>query len=152
MGTAVVDLDIDLSAVVEIGHRHQAAQREVPVRRGQGELVERLAARRLLALEAGSIPGCQVALDPLERFGTAGETRHRGQQHKNARDEGACAVTRVAVTLGAYAHISPEHFREHFEQGARDTLAATARLEITQSTDTTDPRAQEIILDAIDVQ
>lgn len=68
-----------------------------------------------------------------------------------AHQEDATRVTRVAVTLGAYAHISADHFREHFEQGARDTLAAGAQLDVTESEDTTDPRAQEIVLDTIDV-
>jgi hydrogenase nickel incorporation protein HypA/HybF len=69
-----------------------------------------------------------------------------------ARSEGASRVSGVRVTLGAYAHISAEHFREHFKQGARGTLAEGARLDVRESDDTKDPRAQEIVLESIDVE
>lgn len=43
---------------------------------------------------------------------------------------GARRACRVRVRLGALAHISPEHFREHFEQGTQETVAAGAALDI----------------------
>lgn len=68
-----------------------------------------------------------------------------------ARDAGVDRVTRVKVTIGAYAHISEDHFREHFVDGTRGTVAENAKLEVVMNPDTEDPRAQEIVLDEIDV-
>jgi hydrogenase nickel incorporation protein HypA/HybF len=68
-----------------------------------------------------------------------------------AGDAGADEVTRVHLWLGALAHISPEHLREHFEIAARGTVAAGAQVEIDESGDIDDPNAQEIILTAVEV-
>jgi hydrogenase nickel incorporation protein HypA/HybF len=68
-----------------------------------------------------------------------------------ATDEHADAVTAVSVELGALAHISPEHLREHFELAARGTVAEHARLDIAVNGDITDPYAQEIILRSVEV-
>jgi hydrogenase nickel incorporation protein HypA/HybF len=68
-----------------------------------------------------------------------------------ARDEEADEVTSVRLWLGALAHISPEHLREHFEIAARGTAADGAEVEIDQSTDLDDPNAQEIILVSVEV-
>jgi len=69
-----------------------------------------------------------------------------------ARQEDARQVKRVMVTLGALAHISPGHFREHFEQGTRGTVAEGAHLDIEVSNDANDPHAQEIRLVSIEVE
>jgi hydrogenase nickel incorporation protein HypA/HybF len=58
----------------------------------------------------------------------------------------------VKVKLGALAHISAEHFREHFQQAARGTAAEGARLDIDVSTDESDPCAQDILLKSVDVE
>ena len=42
-----------------------------------------------------------------------------------AETEGASSVTKVSVRLGALSHFTPEHFREHYVDAARGTLAAT---------------------------
>ncbi len=68
-----------------------------------------------------------------------------------AQDSGADEVTSVRLWLGALAHISPDHLREHFEIAARDTVAAGAEVVIDQSTDLDDPNAQEIILVSLEV-
>ncbi len=73
------------------------------------------------------------------------------QIERIARDEKAEAVTVVRVQLGALSHISPDHFREHFEHSARGTVAEKARLEVEQLTDIHDPNAQEILLASLDV-
>src|SRR5207237_10353152 len=57
LGTAVVDADHDLPAILAIAHANAGAEGKRPMRRGQLVHVEALAARRSLALEAGSIPG-----------------------------------------------------------------------------------------------
>jgi len=69
-----------------------------------------------------------------------------------ARSHNAAKVTEVSVTLGALCHMSADHFREHFEHGVRGTIAEGARLRITESSDTDDLRADQVILDAIETE
>lgn len=68
-----------------------------------------------------------------------------------ATDNNADRVTRVRVWLGAFSHITPEHFREHFEDGVKGTVAEGAELEVESSDDENDPEAQQIRLQSIDV-
>ena len=67
-------------------------------------------------------------------------------------NNGDAKITRVNVKLGALSHISPEHFREHFENDSIDTVAEGAQLDIEVLTDETADNAQEIILDSIDIE
>ncbi len=67
------------------------------------------------------------------------------------REQNATRAVTVRVKLGALAHISPDHFREHFEEAARGTVADGAELFVEQLTDENDPNAQEIMLESIDV-
>jgi hydrogenase nickel incorporation protein HypA/HybF len=68
-----------------------------------------------------------------------------------AADNGASRVVKVRVWLGALSHITPEHFREHFEDGVRGTLADGAELEVETSDDESHPEAQQILLKSLDV-
>ncbi len=68
-----------------------------------------------------------------------------------AEDNNSDKVVGVNVKLGALAHISPDHFREHFEQAVKGTIAEGAKLEVESLTDMSDPHAQEIILDSVEV-
>ena len=68
-----------------------------------------------------------------------------------ADEQGGSEVVGVHVWLGALSHISPDHFREHFVQGAKGTLAERAHLDIETSDDVNDPNAQEILLRSIEV-
>ncbi|ETW94067.1 MAG: hypothetical protein ETSY1_36480 [Candidatus Entotheonella factor] len=61
-------------------------------------------------------------------------------------------VTGVRITLGALSHISPAHLHEHFIQATQGTVAERARLDIDARTDITEPMAQEIRLDSIEVE
>ena len=69
-----------------------------------------------------------------------------------ARESGADRVVGVTVWLGALSQFSPEHFREHFDDEARDTLAAKARLSIEASTDFTHPDAQSVVIRGIELE
>jgi hydrogenase nickel incorporation protein HypA/HybF len=69
-----------------------------------------------------------------------------------ARQEEAERVCGVKVRLGALSHVSPEHFREHFEMASRGTVAEGAKLDIESGSDLTDPRAQDIYLESIRVE
>ncbi len=68
-----------------------------------------------------------------------------------AAGERAARVLAVNVRLGALAHISPEHFRDHFTRAACGTIAQGARLSVELSEDARDPHAQEILLDSVTV-
>lgn len=68
-----------------------------------------------------------------------------------ARGERAHRVTRVRVRLGALSHFTPEHFRDHFEDAARGTLAEGATVEAEAATDPTDSDAQAVRLESIDL-
>ncbi len=68
------------------------------------------------------------------------------------REHGGRKIVSIKVSLGALSHISPEHFREHFIQAAAGTVAAGARLEIEQHKDESDPRAQDILLESVEVE
>jgi hydrogenase nickel incorporation protein HypA/HybF len=69
-----------------------------------------------------------------------------------AKAESARRVVAVSVWIGALAHISAEHFAEHFNEAAAGTIAAGARLDATVSGDTAHANAQDILLESIEVE
>lgn len=69
-----------------------------------------------------------------------------------ARTEGAARVTRVSVRLGALSHFTPAHFREHFEDAARGTLAEGAAVDAALDRDVGDPRAADVVLESVEVE
>ena len=68
-----------------------------------------------------------------------------------AEENNANKVTSVGVWLGALSHMSPAHFREHYEESSNGTIAEGADLQIELSEDINDPNAQEILLRDIEV-
>ena len=69
-----------------------------------------------------------------------------------AKAEGAARVTRIRVRLGALSHLTEEHFREHFEDASRGTVAEGAAVEAKLGIDPTEPHAQGVVLDSIEVE
>ena len=69
-----------------------------------------------------------------------------------ARADGAVRVTRVAVRLGALSHFTPEHFREHFVDASRGTLAEGAAVDAVLEDDIHDPRASGVVLESVEVE
>lgn len=69
-----------------------------------------------------------------------------------ARSEGAARVTRLKVRLGALAHMTPEHFLEHFADAARGTVAEGAQVRVEQSADVYATDALDVLLESIDVE
>ena len=65
---------------------------------------------------------------------------------------GGGRVTRIRVRLGALSHFTPEHFQEHFEDASRGTIAEGAIVEAEVRTDPTEPEAQGVVLQSIDVE
>lgn len=60
-------------------------------------------------------------------------------------------VTKVHVEIGALAHISASHFREHFDELRQNSVAQDAELLISTNDDIHHERAQDITLLSIDV-
>lgn len=65
---------------------------------------------------------------------------------------GAERVTCVNVRLGALSHFTPEHFREHFDDAARGTLADGAEVVATLDPDINAPYASDVLLESIEVE
>jgi len=74
------------------------------------------------------------------------------QVEEIARQQRATKVTGIRVKIGALAHMSPRHLLEHFVDAARGTSVEGAKLESELLTDCQDPRAQEIVLESIEVE
>lgn len=68
-----------------------------------------------------------------------------------ARDEGATRVTRVGVRLGALSHFTAEHFREHFDDAARGTVAEGAAVDAALDEDLASPRARDVVIETVEV-
>lgn len=69
-----------------------------------------------------------------------------------ARADGATRVTRVSVRLGALSHFTAEHFREHFLDASRGTLAEGAAVDAVLEDDLDDPRATGVVLESVEVE
>lgn len=69
-----------------------------------------------------------------------------------ARVDGATRVTRVSVRLGALSHFTQEHFRKHFVDASRGTLAEGAVVDAVLADDLADPRATGVVLESLEVE
>jgi hydrogenase nickel incorporation protein HypA/HybF len=69
-----------------------------------------------------------------------------------ARSGSGTRVTHVSVRLGALSHFTPEHFREHFEDASRGTIAEGAKVEAVLDGDIADARARDVVLESVEVE
>jgi hydrogenase nickel incorporation protein HypA/HybF len=69
-----------------------------------------------------------------------------------ARAEGATRVTAVRVRIGALAHVTPEHFREHFEDAARGTVAEGATVHAEVVGEATSATARDVVVETVEVE
>ena len=69
-----------------------------------------------------------------------------------ASAEGASRVTRVTLRLGALSHFTPEHFREHFEDATRGTVAEGAAVDASMDNVLTDAHARDVVLESIELE
>jgi hydrogenase nickel incorporation protein HypA/HybF len=69
-----------------------------------------------------------------------------------AREEGATRVTRIDVKLGALSHFTPDHFREHFEDASRGSVAEGALVVATIDGDRADARAADVVVESVEVE
>jgi hydrogenase nickel incorporation protein HypA/HybF len=75
-----------------------------------------------------------------------------GKIEEIARAEGATRVTRVAVRLGALSHFTPEHFREHFADATRGTLAEGAQVDAVCDDDLSADHARDVRLESVELE
>ena len=61
-------------------------------------------------------------------------------------------VTRVRVRLGALSHFTPEHFREHFEEASRGTIAEGAEVDAVVNGDIADEHASDVVIESVEVE
>jgi hydrogenase nickel incorporation protein HypA/HybF len=69
-----------------------------------------------------------------------------GAEHHAVR-----AIT-VHVVIGALANISPDHFREHFEESAQGTIAEGADLGIREDDDIQSDHALHVVLESVEFE
>ena len=69
-----------------------------------------------------------------------------------ARAERALRVTRVDVRLGALSHFTADHFREHFADASRGTLAEGAVVHAELDGDVHATRATCVVLESLEVE
>jgi hydrogenase nickel incorporation protein HypA/HybF len=69
-----------------------------------------------------------------------------------AEAEGASSVARIRVRLGALSHFTPPHFREHWAEATRGTLAEGAEVEATMNEDLIGDEAQGVVLQSVEVR
>ena len=69
-----------------------------------------------------------------------------------ARNEGASRVIRIDVKLGALSHFTPDHFREHFEDASRGTVAEGAEVLATLDTDVSENGAAGVVIESVEVE
>jgi hydrogenase nickel incorporation protein HypA/HybF len=71
---------------------------------------------------------------------------------QTALDGGAERVTAVTVTLGALSHFTPTHFREHFLDATRGTIAEGATVLTRSDEDINAPHADGVILESVELE
>jgi hydrogenase nickel incorporation protein HypA/HybF len=69
-----------------------------------------------------------------------------------AVQEGAGRVVHLEVRLGALSHFTPDHFREHFVDVSRGTIAEGAAVDAIVDDDVTSANAQDVILESVEVE
>jgi hydrogenase nickel incorporation protein HypA/HybF len=71
---------------------------------------------------------------------------------QTALQAGGERVTRVVVQLGALSHFTPDHFREHFVDATRGTIAEGAEVVATLDTDLTAAHASDVVLESVELE
>jgi len=68
-----------------------------------------------------------------------------------AEGEHATSVVRIRVRLGALSHFTPEHFREHWLDATRGTLAEASEVDATVGESLTGDAAHGVVLESVEV-
>jgi hydrogenase nickel incorporation protein HypA/HybF len=64
-----------------------------------------------------------------------------------ARADGAARVASVRVRIGPLSHFTPEHFREHFADAARGTIAEGASVVVAS-----DAAGADVVLESVELE
>ena len=64
-----------------------------------------------------------------------------------ASAESAARVTRVVVRVGPLSHFTPAHFREHFADAARGTVADGAEVDVSIAAD-----GGDVLLESLELE
>jgi hydrogenase nickel incorporation protein HypA/HybF len=68
-----------------------------------------------------------------------------------ATEGGATRVSRVGVRLGPLSHFTPEHFREHFVDASRGTLAEGAEVDAVVDHDIAGKHAGDVMVESVEI-
>jgi hydrogenase nickel incorporation protein HypA/HybF len=68
-----------------------------------------------------------------------------------AAAEHSTRVVRIRVSLGALSHFTPEHFREHWADASRGTIAEGAVVDAVLADDPWDSNAQGVLLESVEL-
>jgi len=69
-----------------------------------------------------------------------------------AVDGGAVRVVRISVRLGPLSHFTPEHFREHFVDASRGTIAEGAEVDAAIDGEITGELARDVVLEDVEIE
>ncbi len=69
-----------------------------------------------------------------------------------AAEAGGGPVVDIKVGLGAFPHMPESHCEEHFRDASRGSIAAGAAIEASGSEEQSDPRAQAIFSESIELE
>ena len=69
-----------------------------------------------------------------------------------AEAERAVRVVRIRVRLGALSHFTSEHFREHWLDASRGSLAEGADVDAILDTELAGDAAQGVVLESVEVE
>ncbi len=69
-----------------------------------------------------------------------------------AAESGAARVVSISVRLGPLSHFTPDHFREHFVDASRGTLAEGAAVQAVVDDDITGDLASDVILEDVEIE
>ena len=64
----------------------------------------------------------------------------------------ATRVTRITVRLGSLSHFTAEHFRQHFADASRGTIAEGADVDAVCDEDIMDPRARDVVVESVEIE
>jgi len=68
-----------------------------------------------------------------------------------AEAERASSVVRIRVRLGALSHFTPAHFREHWEDASRGTVAEGAAVDAALDASLEGDAAQGVVLESVEL-
>ena len=75
-----------------------------------------------------------------------------GKMESISNENNNAYIIKAVIKLGALSHISSSHFSEHFYEAVKGTVAENAKLDIIASKNISDPHAQDIILESVELE